>query len=113
MKVDPSTKFWKRNLATLRQPCVLWNNCAIDVDGWMLQCCNWSNLGYNYGNIKEYIEEGRSLRDYWMERLANKQRNSLCRSCNLKHPNVCNRLSDIKVRMSIPSFETRQARAHI
>ena len=90
--------FWDHTQTGYYQPCVLWSNAAITVHGDILQCCNWSDVAkWNYGNIAEYIEEGRSLKDYHHEKLANKQRNSLCRNCNLKHPMVKQRLSNIEV----------------
>lgn len=92
------TKFWDHRSTGFRQPCVLWSNAAIDVYGNVLQCCNWSEAtNWNYGNIQEYIDEGRSLRDYHKEKLANKQRNSLCRACNLKHPECQQRLKNIQL----------------
>lgn len=96
--------FWDHRTTPFHQPCVLWNNAAITVHGDILQCCNWSEPKlWNYGNIQDYIAEGRSLKNYWMERLANKQRNSLCRQCNLKHPESKRRLEaiDFKVNLKI------------
>lgn len=100
-------KFWKHDTTALRQPCVLWNNCAIDVEGYILQCCNWADpKKWNYGTVQQYIDEGRNLRDYWLERLANKMRNPLCENCNLKHPNWRKRLDDIHMRASVSSLES-------
>jgi radical SAM protein with 4Fe4S-binding SPASM domain len=94
--------FWDHTKTGFRQPCVLWNNAAITVHGDILQCCNWSEASkWNYGNIKDYIAEGRSLKDYWLERLANKQRNSLCRACNLKRPDAKRLLDNIKVEVKV------------
>ena len=95
--IDPSAQFWNHQTTALRQPCVLHNNAAITVHGEILQCCNWDRKDkWNYGYIQDYINEGRSLKDYWMERLSNKQRNPLCRACNLRHPGFKERLDNIK-----------------
>ena len=96
--VDAKAHFWNHQTTALRQPCVLHNNAAVTCHGEVLQCCNWDRKDkWNYGYIQDYIDEGRSLKDYWMERLANKQRNSLCRACNLKRYDAKNLLSNIEV----------------
>jgi len=98
LTLDPNSKFWNTQTTGIRQPCVLWNNAAVTCDGFLLKCCNWSDYRlHNYGNIADYIKEGYSLKDFWMQRLANKHNNVLCRSCNLKHPQAKQRLSNIEV----------------
>ena len=100
--IDSKAQFWNHQTTALRQPCVLWNNAAITVHGEVLQCCNWDAKDkWNYGYIQDYIDEGRSLKDYWLERLANKQRNSLCRACNLRHPQFKQRLNNIKLNVEV------------
>jgi hypothetical protein len=95
ININPNAKFWSHQTTALKQACVLHNNAAITCHGEILQCCNWDKAGkWNYGYIQDYIDEGRSLKDYWMERLANKQRNSLCRACNLRHPDYKHRLNN-------------------
>jgi pyruvate-formate lyase-activating enzyme len=99
LKLDPQGYFWHTENISYRQPCVLWNNAAVTCDGVLLKCCNWSDYRlHNYGNIADYMREGYTLRDYWMQRLANKHNNPLCRSCNMKHPDAVQRLGNIKVR---------------
>jgi radical SAM protein with 4Fe4S-binding SPASM domain len=100
-EIDSTSKFWNHQTTALKQPCVLWNNCAVSVHGDILQCCNWSDNSWNYGNIQEYIDESRSLFDYHLEKLSNKQRNNLCRDCNLKHPNNKQRLKNIQVNVRV------------
>lgn len=101
-EVDPKSHFWNHQNTALYQPCVLWNNAAVTCHGEILQCCNWDKADkWNYGYIQDYIDEGRSLKDYWMNRLANKQCNSLCRACNLRHPQYKQRLSNIKVNAKV------------
>lgn len=98
LDVDPNAKFWNTHTTGLRQPCVLWNNGAVTCDGYLLKCCNWADyLQHNYGNVADYMREGYTLKDYWMQRLANKHNNVLCRSCNLKHPQAKHRLNNISV----------------
>jgi pyruvate-formate lyase-activating enzyme len=101
LQIDSNARFWDARTTGLRQPCVLWNNAAITCDGTLLQCCNWCEPKWNYGNIADYMREGWSLRDYWLERLANKQRNVLCRSCNLRHPDWKQRLESINVNVNL------------
>lgn len=91
-------RMWTRDLIPHKKPCVLWDNMSIDVEGFILQCCNWSDpRDWNYGTIQNLIEEGRNLRDVWIERLANRMRNPLCRSCNMKHPQWETRLKNMKM----------------
>ena len=104
LALDPNSKFWNTQTTGLRQPCVLWNNAAVTCDGFLLKCCNWSDYHlHNYGNIADYIKEGYSLKDFWMQRLANKHNNPLCRSCNLKHPQAKQRLDNILVKATLRS----------
>jgi len=93
--------FWRREAVSWRQPCVLWNNASITCDGTILQCCNWCDPVWNYGNVKDYMRNGLSLRDYWMMKIANKQNNVLCESCNLRHPDWKKRLENIRVSAKI------------
>jgi len=91
-------RMWTRELIPDMQPCNLWHNLAFDVEGYFLQCCNWSPPDeVNYGTIQDFIDEGRTLKEIWSERLANRMRNKLCRSCNMKHPDYKTRLSDMKI----------------
>jgi hypothetical protein len=100
--VNPAAKFWNHTTTPFKQPCVLWNNAAVTCHGEVLQCCNWDRKDkWNYGYLQTYIDEGRSLKDYWMERVANKQRNDLCRVCNLRHPEFRQRLDNIKVKTKV------------
>lgn len=95
--IDYESRFWDPLTTSLNQPCVLWNNASVNAHGTLLQCCNWADSKlHNYGNVKEYMDEGRSIRDYWQERLANKQRNNLCRNCNLRRADYQQRLSRIR-----------------
>lgn len=100
--IDYESRFWDPLTTALNQPCVLWNNASINAHGYMLQCCNWADYRqHNYGNLTEYMKEGRSIRDYWMERLANKQRNNLCRNCNLRREDYQQRLNRIAVDIKV------------
>jgi len=92
-------KMWTRALIPHRKPCVLWDNMSIDCEGYILQCCNWCDpLKWNYGTIQELIDDGRSLKSVWMERLSNLMRNRVCRSCNMKHRDWMDRLPKIAAR---------------
>lgn len=100
-------RMWTRDLLPPSKPCVLWDNMSIDVEGYVLQCCNWSPpQDLNYGAVPELMDEGRHLKDVWQERLANRMRNRLCRSCNMKHPDWKQRLDrmnvDVTVKMKAP-----------
>jgi len=95
-------RMWTRGLIPDQKPCVLWDNMSIDVGGAILQCCNWSPPeDVNYGNVYEMEKEGYTLKDAWTERLANKMRNSLCRSCNMKHSQWRKRLSRMVIKTKI------------
>lgn len=95
---DREGYMWTRPLIPYGMPCVLWGNCSFHVSGAFLQCCNWSDYrNWNYGFIQEFIDEGRSLRSVWVERLANRMRNPVCRSCNLKHKDWRERLEKMKI----------------
>jgi radical SAM protein with 4Fe4S-binding SPASM domain len=94
----PQFRMWTRALIPDEQPCNLWHNLAFDVEGYFLQCCNWSPPDeVNYGKIDDFIEEGRTLKEVWTERLANRMRNKLCRSCNMKHPEYVKRLAAMRI----------------
>jgi len=81
-------RMWTRELIPDLKPCVLWDNMSVDVEGWILQCCNWSPPeDWHYGNIYVMEKEGYTLKDSWRKRLENKMQNKLCSSCNMKHPN--------------------------
>lgn len=91
-------RMWTRELIPDEKPCVLWDNCSIDVSLAVLQCCNWSNHEeWNYGFIPDLIEKGISLKDVWRQRLENRMQNKLCKSCNMLHPNWKKRLSKMKI----------------
>jgi len=95
-------RMWTRQLIPDMKPCVLWDNMSIDVEGYVLNCCNWSPpQDVNYGLIPELMEEGRSLKDVWIERLANRMRNRLCRSCNMRHLDWEKRLADMKITVEV------------
>ena len=80
-------------------PCVLWHNCSFDVSGAFLQCCNWCPVELvNYGTIPQFIKEGRTLKDVWQERLANRMKNPLCESCNMKSFDWRERLAKMKIK---------------
>lgn len=82
------------------KPCVLWDNCSFSHDGTFLQCCNWYDPKiWNYGTIDQAITEGRSLGELWRERLANKMRNPVCRSCNMKSIHWQERLGKINAKI--------------
>ena len=88
--------FWSTENIPHRKPCNLWDNMSIDVEGYVLQCCNWSPpKDWNYGTVEELMEEGRTLKEVWAERLANRMRNPLCRSCNMKAPDWKERLDNV------------------
>lgn len=92
--VQPHGIFWDTSNIPAKKPCVLWDNMSISVDGYILQCCNWSPPhDWNYGTVEQYIREGRSLKDAWKEKQANKMRNKLCDSCNMKAPDWRQRLN--------------------
>jgi hypothetical protein len=94
-------RMWTNDTVPFPDPCVLWHNCSFDVEGYFLQCCNWAPVEtVNYGTIPEFIEEGRRLKDVWMERLANRMRNPLCRSCNMRASDWQERLDRMKIRCS-------------
>lgn len=85
-------RMWTRELIPDGKPCVLWDNMSIDVEGWILQCCNWSPpWDVNYGNVYN-MGDGYTLKDAWQRRLSNRMQNRLCESCNMKHPDWRTRL---------------------
>ncbi len=93
-------QFWDHRKTGLGQPCVLWNNFSVKSDLTLLQCCNWADPKlWNYGKLPDIVDAGLDLRDVWQMRLANKQNNPLCASCNLKHPQWKNRLKRMQSQM--------------
>lgn len=93
---------WNSDNIPFPDPCVLWHNCSFDVEGYFLQCCNWSPPEkVNYGTIHQFIVEDRTLKEVWMERLANRMRNPLCRSCNMKSKDWKQRLTRMKIETEI------------
>jgi hypothetical protein len=95
-------QFWDHRRTGLLQPCVLWNNFSIKSDLTLLQCCNWADSKmWNYGKLPDIVDAGLDLQDIWRMRLANKQNNPLCASCNLKHPNWKGRLNRLKIKTSL------------
>jgi len=97
-----SGRMWTRELIPDFKPCVLWDNMSIDVEGYVLQCCNWSDpTQWNYGLVPELIDEGRTLKEVWQERLANRMKNKLCRGCNMKHSNWCERLANMTIKVGV------------
>jgi len=95
-------RMWTRELIGDSKPCVLWDNMSIDVEGYILQCCNWCDPTHiNYGTIWEAMREDCTLKEIWKERLANRMRNPLCRSCNMKHPGWRQRLADMTIEAKI------------
>ena len=101
-EVNPHSKFWNPESTEVKQPCVLWNNFSIKSDLTLLQCCNWADPAtWNYGKLPDIVNMGLDLRDIWQMRLANKQNNPLCASCNLKHPKWRNRLNAIQITTKI------------
>ncbi len=94
-------RMWTTGLIPHGKPCVLWDNLSIDVEGALMNCCNWYPVGdWNYGYVQDYINEGRTLKEAWTERLANRMRNPVCRSCNMKAPDWEARLSKMRLEAS-------------
>lgn len=79
--------FWDRRDIGARQPCVLWHNASVTANGDLLQCCRWDKMDWSYGKAQDYIKNGWGFRDYWMQKILNRQRNVFCGRCNLKVPN--------------------------
>jgi hypothetical protein len=101
-KVDPKASVVAHESIGLRQPCQLWSNMTILVDGTIMECCNWYNPArHNYGNIVDYIANGYDLHDAWVMRLANKHNNEVCRSCAMKRSDAKQIFNKIKVEVSI------------
>jgi wyosine [tRNA(Phe)-imidazoG37] synthetase (radical SAM superfamily) len=91
-------RMWTRELIPNGKPCVLWDNLSFSVEGYCLQCCNWSPPeDVNYGNIFNMEKEGYTLRDVWRRRLENRGKNKLCFSCNMKSPQWHERMRRMKV----------------
>jgi hypothetical protein len=91
-------RMWTRELIGDGKPCVLWDNLSIDCSGAFLNCCNWADIAkWNYGYVNECMKEDRTIREVWMERLANRMRNRVCRGCNMKHPNWKARLDSMQL----------------
>ena len=100
-KLDPHA-IVHHNAPCLRQPCQLWGNMTILVDGTIVECCNWYDLvRHNYGNIKDYMANGYDLHDAWMMRLANKHNNVVCQSCSMKRPDAKKYLNKIEIKTRI------------
>ena len=103
-KVDPKVSNVSHETISLRQPCQLWSNLSILVDGTIVECCNWYDpQKHNYGNIADYMENGYDLHDAWMMRLANKHNNIICQSCALRRTDAKKRLDKMKVKVRVAS----------
>jgi radical SAM protein with 4Fe4S-binding SPASM domain len=101
-KVDPTAVIVAHNAISLKQPCQLWSNMTILVDGTIMECCNWYNPAkHNYGNIKDYIANGYDLHDAWMMRLANKFNNSVCQACAMRRSDAKLKLDKIRVKADV------------
>jgi hypothetical protein len=99
LKIDPNAFQFRHDNASMGWgwPCVLWGDVSINVHGDLLECCCWgAEKSLMYGNIKDYIREGKSIKDYWDLKTMNLQDNEICNACNLKHPDVIDRLNKIK-----------------
>lgn len=97
--VDTTAAAVSHNTASLRQPCQLWGNMTILVDGTIMECCNWYNPArLNYGNIKDYMKNGYDLHDAWIMRLAGKHNNEVCQSCAMRRKDAKERLDKIKIK---------------
>lgn len=91
-------RMWTRALIPDDKPCVLADNMSIDVEGAILQCCNWSPpRDVNYGNIFNMEKEGYTLKDAWRMRLENRGQNKLCASCDMKSPDWGDRVRRMRV----------------
>jgi hypothetical protein len=100
--VDSTAAVVSHETASLRQPCQLWGNMTILVDGTIMECCNWYDpKRHNYGNIKDYITNGYDLHDAWMMRLANKHNNVICQSCFMRRPDAKQKLDKMKIKANI------------
>lgn len=101
-EIERSSGFWNHTTVSQHQPCVLWNNFSIKSDLTLLQCCNWADAKlWNYGKLPDIVENGLDLHDIWLMRLANKQNNPLCQSCNLRTPNYKERLAEMQFKCSL------------
>lgn len=97
-QVDSTSVVVAHETIGLRQPCQLWSNMTILVDGTIMECCNWYNpIRHNYGNIKDYMANGYDLHDAWMMRLANKHNNVVCQTCAMRRPDAKKLLNKIRV----------------
>jgi MoaA/NifB/PqqE/SkfB family radical SAM enzyme len=91
-------RMWTRDLIPDEKPCVLWDNMSVDVEGWVLQCCNWAPpKESSYGNVFTMEREGVTLKDMWLRRLENRMNNRLCESCNMKSSDCGKRMDAMKV----------------
>lgn len=102
-------RMWISGVIPNQKPCVLWDNLSFSLykkgdvqKTYIVQCCNWSDYTrFNYGTVEEAMNEGRSLKDIWAERLSNRMRNRICRNCNMKHPQWEKRLNAMKLEVSV------------
>jgi hypothetical protein len=101
-KVDPKAAIVAHKTISLKQPCQLWSNMSILVDGTIMECCNWYDpKRHNYGNIKDYIANGYDLHDAWMMRLANKHNNEVCQTCAMRRPDAERVLSKTVIKANL------------
>jgi len=95
-------RMWTRALIPQHKPCVTWDDLTIDWQGYILQCCNWYDRNlWNYGRIQDLIHEDRTLKSVWIERLTNRMRNPVCRTCNMLHPKWKKRLRQMNVEVEV------------
>jgi MoaA/NifB/PqqE/SkfB family radical SAM enzyme len=95
---------WNTTTLPYPEPCVLWHNSSFSSykGGTALQCCNWADEDqWNYGTIADFIKTGKSLKEYWFERLFNRQNNPLCQSCNMRHTDYKMRLEQMRFTCSL------------
>jgi hypothetical protein len=97
-------KMWTAGTTPYPDPCVLWHNSSFSSykGGTALQCCNWADEDqWNYGTIADFIKTGKTLKEYWFERLFNRQNNPLCQSCNMRHTDYKMRLEQMRFTCSL------------
>jgi hypothetical protein len=100
-KINITAYQFKHTAPPMGWPCVLWGNGSINVHGDLLQCCCWgAERSLKYGDIKDYMKEGKSIKDFWKMRILNLQENDICSMCNLRHPEYKQRLALIQSLMS-------------
>jgi len=78
---DPSIKLSIVTGGMHGMPCSVWNNCSINVHGFMLQCCNGA-YDVNYGDLSKV-----PLLDAWKKRIENRMMNPACQGCHLQAQN--------------------------